>query len=163
MALVLTAPSSNQPSSLVTQQAALCTNAIAQMTRPLFLARSAKVGKLWRQDKDWRVAKLMYLYAATSLTVQPRKSDKNVVGSGHVREYRSTSVVANVITLISVANFRNVTRSHKVRYARSTCTVMVRELYIGRYCMLWIVIPHHLTRPVLWLAAGTRACLGSLP
>ncbi len=74
----------------------------------------------------------MYLYAASSLTVQPRKSDKNVVGSGHVGEYRSASVVANVITLTSVANFRNVTRSHKVRYARSTVTV--RELYIGRYC-----------------------------
>ncbi len=62
----------------------------------------------------------MYLYAAASLTVQPRKSDKNVVGSGHVREYRSAFVVATVITLTSVVNFRNVTRA--IKYA----TLVVR-------------------------------------
>ncbi len=129
---ILTALNSHRRSSMATLETALCASAIALLTRPPFLARSAKVGKLWQQDQVWRVAEALYLYATPNLFVQPRKIDKNVVDSGHVRKYRSASVVRSVITLTSVSNYNNVTQSHKVRYARSTATLW--ERFIGGYC-----------------------------
>ncbi len=51
-----------------------------------------------------------------------------------MREYRSASIVASAITLTSVSNYNNISRSHKVRYAHNTVTV--QKLYIDSYCTL---------------------------
>ncbi len=91
---------------------------------------SLRIGKeaICQQDKDSHVAEALYLYAAINLPRFVRKIDQNVVDSGHVRVYRSISVIASMIiqTYVHVSNYSNVTQT--ITYNTQLC--------INRYCTL---------------------------